>query len=277
MHKLHKLYMLWYMTLFSYYMSLVITHSSSSPAELQRVCWAEWSCGWNLQVVWSFFQHTEAEVPRVSASPSPPPVFVTHWRIFRVCMSCKLISVSSAWPGVSLRATGVPIWTRICSCRTSTVWAPCVKLTSESCPTLCSPTSSMISLLWVACLTLRHTNTEWWKVSSSTSKENRISQISPPKHTKLWSQNVEGLYLCDEIVLIIQHQICIFQHSNNEAKKLWVGQNNTSIQKSSQHFDCNTHTHKSVPLQEAVAIQLEEERLVKIRDVLKELPAPHYR
>ncbi|XP_042369891.1 rho GTPase-activating protein 31-like, partial [Plectropomus leopardus] len=28
---------------------------------------------------------------------------------------------------------------------------------------------------------------------------------------------------------------------------------------------------------EAVAIQLEEERLVKIRDVLKELPAPHYR
>uniref|UniRef100_M3ZTV9 Si:dkeyp-68b7.12 n=1 Tax=Xiphophorus maculatus TaxID=8083 RepID=M3ZTV9_XIPMA len=32
-----------------------------------------------------------------------------------------------------------------------------------------------------------------------------------------------------------------------------------------------------VPLQEAVAIQLEEERLVKIRDVLKELPDPHYR
>ncbi|KAG7220844.1 hypothetical protein INR49_031296 [Caranx melampygus] len=30
-------------------------------------------------------------------------------------------------------------------------------------------------------------------------------------------------------------------------------------------------------LQEAVAIQLEEERLVKIRDVLKELPTPHYR
>ena len=30
-------------------------------------------------------------------------------------------------------------------------------------------------------------------------------------------------------------------------------------------------------LQEAVAIQLEEERLVKIRDVLKELPRPHYR
>lgn len=30
-------------------------------------------------------------------------------------------------------------------------------------------------------------------------------------------------------------------------------------------------------LQEAVAIQLEEERLVKIRDVLKELPKPHYR
>ncbi|KAG8013830.1 Rho GTPase-activating protein 30 [Nibea albiflora] len=28
---------------------------------------------------------------------------------------------------------------------------------------------------------------------------------------------------------------------------------------------------------EAVAIQLEEERLVKIRDVLKELPRPHYR
>lgn len=32
-----------------------------------------------------------------------------------------------------------------------------------------------------------------------------------------------------------------------------------------------------VLLQEAVAIQLEEERLVKIRDVLTELPAPHYR
>lgn len=30
-------------------------------------------------------------------------------------------------------------------------------------------------------------------------------------------------------------------------------------------------------LQEAVAIQLEEERLIKIRDVLKELPSPHYR
>lgn len=30
-------------------------------------------------------------------------------------------------------------------------------------------------------------------------------------------------------------------------------------------------------LQEAVAIQLEEERLVKIGDVLKELPGPHYR
>lgn len=30
-------------------------------------------------------------------------------------------------------------------------------------------------------------------------------------------------------------------------------------------------------LQEAVAIQLEEERLVKIRDVLKELPAQHHR
>ncbi len=29
--------------------------------------------------------------------------------------------------------------------------------------------------------------------------------------------------------------------------------------------------------QEAVAIQLEEERLVKINDVLKELPTPHYR
>lgn len=29
--------------------------------------------------------------------------------------------------------------------------------------------------------------------------------------------------------------------------------------------------------QEAVAIQLEEERLVKIKDVLKELPAPHYK
>lgn len=29
--------------------------------------------------------------------------------------------------------------------------------------------------------------------------------------------------------------------------------------------------------QEAVAIQLEDERLVKIRDVLKELPGPHYR
>lgn len=35
--------------------------------------------------------------------------------------------------------------------------------------------------------------------------------------------------------------------------------------------------HMSVFLQEAVAIQLEEERLVKIRDVLKELPTPHYR
>lgn len=30
-------------------------------------------------------------------------------------------------------------------------------------------------------------------------------------------------------------------------------------------------------LQEAVAIQLEEERLVKIRDVLKELPTQHHR
>lgn len=29
--------------------------------------------------------------------------------------------------------------------------------------------------------------------------------------------------------------------------------------------------------QEAVAIQLEEERLVKIRDVLEELPPQHYR
>lgn len=34
--------------------------------------------------------------------------------------------------------------------------------------------------------------------------------------------------------------------------------------------------HVSV-LQEAVAIQLEEERLVKIKDVLKELPALHYK
>lgn len=33
----------------------------------------------------------------------------------------------------------------------------------------------------------------------------------------------------------------------------------------------------SVLLQEAVAIQLEGERLVKIRDVLKELPPPHFR
>lgn len=33
----------------------------------------------------------------------------------------------------------------------------------------------------------------------------------------------------------------------------------------------------TVVMQEAVAIQLEEERLVKIKNVLKELPPPHYR
>ena len=34
---------------------------------------------------------------------------------------------------------------------------------------------------------------------------------------------------------------------------------------------------QTVSAQEAVALKLEEERLVKIRDVLKELPALHYR
>lgn len=31
------------------------------------------------------------------------------------------------------------------------------------------------------------------------------------------------------------------------------------------------------PRQDAVAIQMEEARLVKIKEVLKELPVPHYR
>lgn len=36
-------------------------------------------------------------------------------------------------------------------------------------------------------------------------------------------------------------------------------------------------TPSPCPPQDAVAIQMEEARLVKIKEVLKELPAPHYR
>lgn len=52
--------------------------------------------------------------------------------------------------GVSLRVMVILNWTRICTCRTSTVSALCVKLISESCPTLCSHISCMTNLLWVS-------------------------------------------------------------------------------------------------------------------------------
>lgn len=66
--------------------------------------------------------------------------------VVSICPKASLCS----HPGVSSRATGVQIWTRMCICRTSTVSARCVKLISESCPTLCSRTSCTTSLLWVA-------------------------------------------------------------------------------------------------------------------------------
>lgn len=65
----------------------------------------------------------------------------------------------------------------------------------------------------------------------------------PIKYRQVWSQCLLQLSICHE-----------------------------GINRDLLHIDSNMSV-----LQEAVAIQLEEERLVKIRDVLKELPAPHYR
>lgn len=127
------------------FLDVGVTPSSAGAAKLQWVCGDAWNRGWNLQAVRSFLQHSETEVG--SAGCTLLPHDPTRTRRPTQCLS---LHHRPSKLGGSLRATGVPTWTRMCSCRISTVSVRCARLISGSCPTLCSPTSCTTSLLWVA-------------------------------------------------------------------------------------------------------------------------------
>lgn len=164
-----------------------VLYSSSGTAMLQWVCGDTRNRGWNLQVVWCLIQHPETKVNCAFN-------FVT---LHYPCMSKLLHKLHVDYdlfmctpPGLTLRVTGLQIWTRMCTYRTSTVSALCVKLISESCPTLCSHTSFMTSLLWVFKLIIyipnqKKPNIEDWNFSSKLS----IQQHANTKYLfsrKLW-------------------------------------------------------------------------------------------